>query len=159
MIRLANESEIQKVSELADIVKAHMLESGIRQWTGTYPEYEVFKRDYKNKALYAYCESGKIIASITIMPENEKAYEEIKWLKEKSLVIHRIIVHPDYQKQGIGRSLFTFAKDLGNKDNYESIKVDTHPDNFKMHGLIDKMGYEKIGYLSSINRLAYELVL
>ena len=68
-------------------------------------------------------------------------------------------MNPDYQKSGIGKLLFTYAINLARTNDYESIKVDTHPDNYKMQGLIKKMGFQDIGYLSGINRLAYELVL
>jgi RimJ/RimL family protein N-acetyltransferase len=45
------------------------------------------------------------------------------------------------------------------KNNYLSLKVDTHPDNHKMQSLILKMGFQYKGYIESINRLAYEVIV
>ncbi len=123
------------------------------------PSIDYFESDYKDKGLYVYLIDGEIVASISILPENEVAYKELTWLKDNSLVIHRLLVHPDYQNRGIAKELFEFAIKKGKKENYQSIKIDTHPDNFKMQKLIIKFDFKKIGYLSKINRLAYELVL
>ncbi|OQX93396.1 MAG: hypothetical protein B6I17_02910 [Tenericutes bacterium 4572_104] len=123
------------------------------------PSIDYFKKDYKDKGLYVYLIDGEIVASISILPENESAYKELTWLKDNSLVIHRLLVNPDYQNRGIAKELFQFAINKAKKENYQSIKIDTHPDNFKMQKLILKFDFKKIGYLSKINRLAYELVL
>jgi RimJ/RimL family protein N-acetyltransferase len=40
-----------------------------------------------------------------------------------------------------------------------SIKIDTHPDNYKMKAFLHKQGFVPIGYLAIIHRDAYELVL
>lgn len=159
MIELANYSDLEEIAKLAVKARNHMLHGGLKQWTGDYPNVDVFLNDYHRQGLYIYKEDGRIIASISILHENEEAYREISWLKNHSLVIHRVLVDPEHQKQGIGLELFNFAKAIGVKNKYSSIKVDTHPDNFKMQGLIRKAGYKEIGYLSNINRLAYELVL
>ncbi|MCF7924109.1 MAG: GNAT family N-acetyltransferase, partial [Candidatus Izimaplasma sp.] len=90
--------------------------------------------------------------------ENDPPYKEIKWEGHNSLVIHRILVDPKYQNKGIGKSLFNKAIELTKRGNYQSLKVDTHPDNIKMQRLIKSMGFKYVGYIKSINRLAYELI-
>jgi ribosomal protein S18 acetylase RimI-like enzyme len=159
MIEKAKKSDIEEISALAEKTRIQMLEMGLLQWVGDYPNQAHFLNDYKQDGLYIYKEKGKIMASVTILPENEEAYKEITWLKDNSLVIHRVIVSPDSQKKGIGQALFSKAIELGKELGCDSIKVDTHPDNFRMQGLIKKMGFKDIGYLSGINRLAYELCL
>jgi len=159
MIEKAKFSDIDEIVALAAKTRENMLFNGLKQWIGNYPDKISFMKDFEKNGLYIYKEGETIIASISILPENDPAYKEIDWLKNHSLVIHRVVVNPYQQKKGIGIELFTYAKNLGIQGRYESIKVDTHPDNFKMQGLIIKAGYTKIGYLSGINRLAYELVL
>lgn len=159
MIELANYDDLNKVAKLGKLARENMLSEGINQWVGNYPDINIFINDYNNKSLYVFWEDNKIIASITILEEHEEAYKEIEWLRNHSMVIHRIIVDPRYQKQGLGKKLFEFAINLSKINNYDSLKVDTHQDNFKMQGLIKKMGFSYIGYLKGINRLAYELVL
>lgn len=159
MIELAKRHELETINKLAKITRKNMLKEGLKQWVGDYPNLTTFINDYNNSSLYIYKEDDIIMASITILEENEEAYREIEWLKKHSMVIHRIIVDPSIQKKGLGTELFEFAINLSRINNYDSLKVDTHQDNLKMQGLIKKMNFKYIGYLKGIERLAYELVL
>ncbi len=159
MIRKATRADIDKILALANTTRANMIQNGLHQWEEGYPNKAIFLSDLEKSGLYVFVHEGKISGSISILHENEEAYKEISWLKEKSLVIHRVIVNPNSQRMGIGFKLFEHAKQLGLANNYESVKIDTHPDNLKMQGLIKKTGYEYIGFLKGIYRLAYELVL
>lgn len=112
---------------------------------------------YKNH--YIYKKEKQILGSISVLPENDPPYKELTWAKEHSMVIHRLIVDPAVQKQGIGKALFAYAISYAKKKGVQSLKVDTHPDNYRMQALIKKMGFIEVGYLVSIHRLAYELVI
>ena len=159
MIELAKIEDLNEIVKLGKKAREKMLSEGLKQWVGDYPNLDIFINDFKNNSLYVCWENNRIIASITILEENEEAYKEIEWLKSHSMVIHRIIVDPTNQKKGLGTKLFEFAINLSKINNFDSLKVDTHQDNLKMQGLIKKMGFKYIGYLKGINRLAYELVL
>lgn len=159
MIEQALKKDLKEITFLARKARNHMLEIGLKQWVGDYPNLSSFSNDLKVDGLYVYRQDNKIVGSISLLPDAEAAYREINWSSNNALVIHRLIVDPECQKKGIGKSLFEFSINLGKKGNYQSIKVDTHPDNFRMLGLIIKMGFTYVGYLSQINRLAYELEL
>ncbi len=159
MITQANAGDVPAVAKLAIKTRQHMQSIGLQQWPGNYPDQNRFQDDYEQNALFLYLEDDKILGSISLLPDHETAYREIQWLKDHSLVIHRLIVDPDCQRQGIGQMLFAFAMSKAKEDGYASIKVDTHPDNVRMQALIKKMGFIDVGYLSGINRLAYEYVL
>lgn len=159
LIRLAINEEIQAISELAKIVRTDMWNNGLEQWTGNYPAYENFYQDYTNKGLYVLVKDGLIIGSVSIFVENEVAYHEVVWEKDKSLVVHRIIVDPAKQGQGYGKQLIEFALAMAKQGGFGSVKIDTHPDNLKMQKLLKSMNFSYRGYLSSINRLAFEKVV
>ncbi len=159
LIRLAIIEEIQAISELAKAVRSDMWNNGLKQWTGNYPAYENFYQDYANKGLYVLVEEGVIIGSVSIFVENEIAYHEVAWEKDKSLVVHRIIVDPARQGKGYGKQLIEFALTMALQDGFDSVKIDTHPDNLKMQRLLKSMNFNYRGYLSSINRLAFEKVV
>ncbi|HKL47860.1 MAG TPA: GNAT family N-acetyltransferase, partial [Candidatus Izemoplasmatales bacterium] len=127
-------------------------------WLGDYPNAAHFKADLKSHGLYVYLDKGQIIGSISILQENDPPYQAIQWHRQLSLVIHRFMVDPNHQKKGVGIALFEHAIQL-TTIKHQSLKVDTHPDNVKMQKLILKMNFEYMGYLSSINRLAYELIV
>lgn len=155
MIRKALEADLKAIEQLAIKTRKHMQDNGLKQWPGDYPNLENFEADLKKQGLYVYEDNNIIKASITILPENDPPYKEIRWYSDHALVIHRLVVDPDYQLQGIGQKMFEKAIEL-TKESYQSLKVDTHPDNTKMQKLILKMKFQYMGYLASINRLAYE---
>jgi len=159
MIRLAKESDLDQIVLLAERTRKDMLRQGLKQWPGNYPNLDYFKNDLSQEGLYIYKEGETILASITLLLRNDPPYEELSWRGTHSLVIHRLVVRPDVQRQGIGRKMFSFATQLATENGYDSILVDTHPDNIKMQRLIQTSGFEYVGYLSSINRLAYEIIL
>lgn len=159
LIRLAINEEIQAISELAKIVRTDMWNNGLEQWTGNYPAYENFYKDYLEKGLYVLLKDDQIIGSVSIFVENEPAYLEVSWEKERALVVHRIIVDPLEQGKGFGKELIEYAISMAKKDGFESVKIDTHPDNLKMQKLLKSMNFSYRGYLSSINRLAFEKVV
>jgi ribosomal protein S18 acetylase RimI-like enzyme len=158
MIRHADIKDLDRLNQMAETIRNQMKESGLSQWVGHYPNKDVFNDDLKKQGLYVFVDENKVIGSISILEENDPPYKAIQWHRNHSLVIHRLMVDPKHQKQGVGMALFEHAIAL-TQNKYQSLKVDTHPDNLKMQKLILKMGFEYMGYLSSINRLAYELIV
>lgn len=159
MIKLASKVDLAIVANLASVVRTDMLNSGLNQWLGNYPAYENFYEDFLKEGLYVYFADKTIIGSISILPENDEAYKEVIWESDNALVVHRILVNPNYQGQGIGKELINFSIQKGLSEGYSAIKIDTHPDNLKMQKMLKTLGFIYRGYLASINRLAYELVL
>ena len=159
LIRQAIIDDLNEISILAQKVREDMLSHGLNQWIGNYPEYNDFYKDLKNNGLYVLEKDNEIIGSITILIENEKAYKEVIWNTSKALVVHRVIVNPKYQKKGFGKMLIDFSISKALKEGFEAVKIDTHPDNLKMQRLLKSLDFSYRGYLTSINRLAFELVV
>ncbi len=160
MISHAKETDLESLDQLAVKVIKHMNSLNIPQWTLAYPRKEHFSKDITKKGLIIYKENNKIIGCMAVLEENDPPYKTIdSWIKEKSVVIHRVLVDPDYQKQGIANKLFEFAANYATKEKYESIKIDTHPDNYKMQGFLVKNGFIKGDYIEVMNRIAFEKVL
>ena len=160
MLLLATHKDLVEIVKLADLVVNDMEIANIPQWKKGYPADIHFERDILKKSLYIYKEDNTILGVITILPENDPAYLTISsWLKDKSVVIHRMLVHPNYRNKGIAQKLLDKAVNLGNDNKYESIKIDTHIENYKMRKFLKKNGFIELEYLEVIDRLAYEKVL
>ncbi|AIO19191.1 Acetyltransferase (GNAT) family protein [Candidatus Izimaplasma bacterium HR1] len=160
MISLALLKDLEEIDELAVKVINHMALAKIPQWTLNYPRKAHYFKDVINNCLYIYKEDNVILGAMTILPENDPPYKTIDgWLKDKSLVIHRLIVDPDNSKKGVAQELFNYGYILGINEDYQSIKIDTHLDNYKMRNFLKKNNFQEIGYLACINRQAYEKVL
>ena len=152
--------DLNELDELAVLVINGMKKSLIPQWELDYPRYKNFFGDVETKSLYLYKDNGKIVGSCTVLRENDPPYKTIdSWIKNKSLVIHRMLVHPDYQNKGIAKVFINNAIKLCKQGNYESIKTDTHLENYKMRNFLKKNGFIELDYLETIDRLAYELVV
>ena len=160
MITYATYNDLKDIEALANLVISDMQSSNIPQWETGYPAYSHFETDVNNQVLYIYKEEDTILGTITILPENEKAYKTINsWIKEKSIVIHRMLVHPNSRHKGIAKRLLDKAISIGISGGYQSIKIDTHMENYKMRNFLKKNGFIELEYLETIDRLAFELVL
>lgn len=160
MIEKANIKDLDALDELAILVINHMKDSNIPQWTLAYPRKEHFMQDIEQDALILYKEGNRILACMAILPDNDPAYRTISsWKKEHSIVIHRILVHPSMEASGIGSALMNYAIRYGINEKFESIKIDTHLENYKMRGFLEKKGFLVGDYIEVMDRIAYELLL
>ena len=160
MITHAKVSELKQIDQLAVKVITHMMSLDIPQWTLAYPRYEHFEKDVLQNGLIIYKEKDTIVGCMAVLEENDPPYKTItSWQKEKSVVIHRVLVDPDMQKKGIAKQMLDYATNYAIKNNYESIKIDTHPDNYKMQAFLEKNGFIKGDYIEVMNRIAFEKVL
>jgi len=133
-----------------------MVSKGLNQWVGDYPNIDNFRSDLDKGGLFVLVEADKIVGSCSILKENDIAYKEVVWNGKNALVIHRILIDPAYQGKGFGKEMVNFAYKKVLNEGYDSLKIDTHPDNIKMQKMLKGLSFEFRGYLASINRLAYE---
>ncbi|MDD3478160.1 MAG: GNAT family N-acetyltransferase [Candidatus Izemoplasmatales bacterium] len=159
MITKAQPNDLEAIAAIARRVVVDLHASGIDQWSDIYPLQEHFQKDMDRDGLFVYKDGNRILGSISILPQNDPFYKDITWLKESSLVVHRLMVDPIAMKHGIGSALLQYAIDLATSRNYESIKVDTHPDNFRMQGLLLRHGFVKLEMIERMYRIGFELVL
>lgn len=84
---------------------------------------------------------------------------------ENSITVHTFCIDSDFGKQGIATKFFNEIIDFARDENRDAIEIDTHEDNFRMRGLIEKMGFSYMGiiYVNDngipMPRVAYELIL
>ncbi len=160
MIINATIDDLLELDELAEKVILHMKENKIPQWDLSYPRYEHFEKDILNKALIVFKFEDKIVGCMAFMPENDPPYKTISsWKKEYSIVLHRVLIDPDAQNKGIATKLLNYIKVYARINGYESIKIDTHMENFKMRNFLKKHGFVEGDYIEVMDRIAYEFVL
>lgn len=160
MLTRGTKEDLMELDKLAVLVINDMKKSLIPQWELDYPRFKDFEKDVFSKSIYVYKIDGVIVGSCTVKPENDPPYKTIdSWIKDNSLVIHRMLVHPLYRNKSIAKAFIENAVMLCKKDKYESIKIDTHLKNYKMRNFLKKNGFIELDYLETIDRLAYELVV
>jgi ribosomal protein S18 acetylase RimI-like enzyme len=160
MITYATVDDLMEIDELAVSVIENMGQSNIPQWTLKYPRYEHFEQDVIRQALIVYKDNDSIAGAMAILEENDPPYKTISsWQKEYSIVIHRLIVDPNKANSGIAQKMLDFAIAYGLQHGYESIKIDTHLDNYKMRRFLKKNGFIEGDYIAVMDRIAYEKIL
>ena len=156
LIRAAIYNDLEVIASLAKVVRSDMVSKGLNQWVGDYPNIDNFRSDLDKGGLFVLVEADKIVGSCSILKENDIAYKEVVWNGKNALVIHRILIDPTYQGKGFGKEMVNFAYKKVLNEGYDSLKIDTHPDNIKMQKMLKGLNFKFRGYLASINRLAYE---
>ena len=76
----------------------------------------------------------------------DDVYKTVNWITqdEYNLYIHRLAVHPIFQKRGIARKMMDFAEDFAKSNNYISIRLDTFSQNPRNNKFYKSRGYNKL---------------
>ena len=122
-----------------------MNEHGITQWNDQYPPLEVFSSDIEKDTLYIMKDDGKIIGIIVLSAEQDEEYEPVDWTDKdgKFLIVHRLAVHPSWQRKGVAEKLMDSAEQFAKENRFTSIRIDTFSSNPRMLALIQKRQYER----------------
>ena len=117
MIRAGVFADIDSILEITKSCANHMKNQGIFQWNEHYPNKESFIKDEENKELYVYCIEEQIVSCISLCNKMDQEYITVKWNTENgnNLYVHRLAVHPNFQKKGVGKSLMDYAESFAKK--------------------------------------------
>ncbi len=147
MIRKALISDLETVKSLTEACAEKMINDGIFQWNDHYPSKEIFRKDIEEESLYVWDDKNQIKGCIMFSPEKDEVYNSAKWLTQddKNIYVHRLAVHPKFQKKGIGNKLMNFAESIAKKLNFISIRLDTFSQNKSNNKFYESRGYQKLG--------------
>ena len=145
-IELATQNQLDRVKEIAEACAKNMIEKNIFQWNDKYPSREIFKEDIKNKSLYVSKINQEVVGCIMFSSRKDDVYKTVNWITkdEYNLYIHRLAVHPIFQKRGIARKMMDFAEDFAKFNNYISIRLDTFSQNPRNNKFYKSRGYNKL---------------
>ncbi|MEK9756414.1 MAG: GNAT family N-acetyltransferase [Bacteroidota bacterium] len=146
-IQLAKISELEIVEEIARACAKDMIKKNIFQWNEYYPSKNVFKNDIENQDLYVGSINSKVISCIMFSSFKDEVYKDVKWLKSdsKNLYIHRLAVHPAFQKKGFASKMMNFAENYAKINNFNSIRLDTFSQNPRNNKFYKSRNYIKLG--------------
>lgn len=171
-MRLATAQDIPTIVSIFNDAKASLAAAGVNQWQYGYPNSSSVEKDIVEGVGYVYPDEGAPLAYMALRPGKEAAYRQIfegAWLTDHDApyaTIHRIAVSASQKRQGLARLLFREAQAIAAAQGSRSLRVDTHPDNQPMQGLIGSLGFHYCGKIHLIDgpedgnlRLCYELLL
>lgn len=139
--------QLDEVFAIYKDCKTALDRQGIFQWTDKYPVQSIVEADILAKELYGIVEEDKCKGLICLNEKQSPQYETIEWQYTggKVLVIHRLAVAPDYQKQGIARQLMDFAENFAKEKGYAAIRLDAYSINTRSVTLYVNRGYNNCG--------------
>ena len=166
MIRAAVFTDIDSILEITKSCANHMKSQGIFQWNEHYPNKESFIKDEENKELYVYCIEEQIVSCVSLCNKMDKEYITVKWntKNDNNLYVHRLAVHPNFQKKGVGKSLMDYAESFAKKNEYASVRLDTFSQNKRNLKFYESRGYERLEEIYFLKQskfpfYCYELIL
>jgi|TARA_B100001094_G_scaffold211060_1_gene204924 ribosomal protein S18 acetylase RimI-like enzyme len=146
-IELAEITDIDRIMEITKACAIDLITKNIFQWNEKYPSKEVFKKDIEKNTLYVCKNKLQITGCISICTDKDEEYENVKWITEdfKNLYLHRLAVHPEYQKKGIGKFIMDFAEEYAKLNGFKSIRLDTFSQNKRNNRFYKSRQYVQLG--------------
>jgi GNAT superfamily N-acetyltransferase len=145
----ANKSDVGEIFSLYRISIEAFEKLGIFQWNDAYPTLQDLRENLAAGSTWILKHNGIIIAAVTLNSEQESQYSQIKWAypSEKILVIHRLVIHPDFQGKGLAKKMVLYSEEFALQNGYEVIRIDAFIGNPYSQNLYKHMGYhEAVGY-------------
>lgn len=145
-MRKAEIKDINKIVNIIEDAKCGLKADGIDQWQIESMDENFLKGQIESGKAYIY-EEGEILAYGFLSDEKEAAYKvwEKDFEGDRPLTIHTFAVDSKMKKRGIALKFFIDIIKFAEENHFDSLRIDTHEDNFKMRGLINKLGFKKIG--------------
>lgn len=147
MIRQAKLLEIPEILEVTKVCAAYLIEKNIFQWNEHYPSVDAFENDVRRNELFVFDYNGKIIGGVVVSTDMDDEYKSIEWLTKSgnNIYIHRLFVHPKFQGKGYAQQLMDFAEEFAQKNNYDSVRLDTFSQNERNQLFYEQRGYQRLG--------------
>jgi ribosomal protein S18 acetylase RimI-like enzyme len=115
---------------------------------GVYPIRETAKDAIQSNTLFVYRIDNEIVGSLILNHNQEPAYKTVKWhveAKENEVfVVHTLVVHPTYFRQGVSKKLLEFATYHANRSGVKYIRLDVSQNNTPAINVYEKHGYQYI---------------
>lgn len=144
--------QLHELDQILDLTKAcgrHLNSLGIDQWDENYPDRKSLEADILKNQLFCHHNDAGIVNGIVVLNEDQdEEYKLIDWLTDelsRSLVVHRLAVHPSVQGQGIAKKLMDFAENYAVEHSYDSIRLDTFSKNERNQRFYLNRGYKNLG--------------
>lgn len=160
--RPATPEDIERICQIIASAKESLRSRAIDQWQRGYPNREVVEGDIGRGVGRVVCDSdGTVVGYGALILTGEPAYDLLtdgEWLTEGPYgVIHRLCTHSDCARKGVANFFMAQAEEELRTLGIGSMRIDTHPENLYMQGLITKREYTYCGnvIIESL-RLAYE---
>ena len=170
--RQTQRSELDAVMDILADGRDAIKKLGIDQWQGGYPHQDIVEQDIDAGQSYVLVDDGEPLGTVALVFTGDHTYDRIEdghWLTECTsadpdyCAIHRVAVSMRSAGRGAGRTMLREAERIAREAGAKSLRIDTHPGNVRMRGLLGSLGYIECGIIyidhaeeHTPERIAYE---
>lgn len=152
MIRKLQLSDVDRVAEIYDKIHTNE-EAGITTigWIrDVYPTKDTVMAALDRDDMFVLeNEDGIITASAIINKVQVDSYADGEWEyqaeDDKVMVIHTLVVDPDFKGKGTGTEFIRFYEEFAKEDGCSVLRLDTNARNLAARSLYEKLGYREAG--------------
>ena len=145
-IRLATENDLPAVMRLVAACIGDMRSRGIEQWDDVYPAADTLAADIAAGSLHVCAFGDDALGAVFVLDEHHVPEWTVAWTTvDGAAVVHRLMVHPRHQGQGLARSLMVYAEAVARERGYTAIHLDCFSQNPQALNLYRRLGYHEVG--------------
>jgi ribosomal protein S18 acetylase RimI-like enzyme len=145
-IRSASLQDIATIDALVREATRQMDARGIAQWDELYPTREILAKDIERGEMHVIESEGGAAGIIVLNEHQEPEYAAVRWwFSGPALVVHRLAVHPAFQRRGLASRLMDFAEERAAALKYACVRLDAFTKNPAACSLYESRGYRKAG--------------
>jgi GNAT superfamily N-acetyltransferase len=140
-------ADIDSLLALVGACVCHMRSQNIDQWDEAYPSHAIIKADVVAGSAFVARRGEDVVGVIVLDQHQEREYAAVPWLfvEEPVVVVHRLMVRPDVEGQGLARALMAFAERRACAAGYSSLRLDAFTGNPRAIRLYERLGYRFAG--------------
>ncbi|WP_243343313.1 GNAT family N-acetyltransferase [Anaerococcus sp. AGMB09787] len=164
-LRSFKKEDMDQVLKLIDFARASLRKDGVDQWQKSSPNRDLLRRQLRAKEGMVLDDRG-VIQGYGALSESEATYNrwEYKFRGKDYFVVHTFMAHKENTK-GLGSIFMEKIIAFARKEGKDSLRIDTHEDNFRMRGLLNKFDFTYIGHIEIMeegkakDRICFEKIL
>jgi len=145
IFRKALLEDLNSIKDLLFSVVHNMNKNGLFMWNKNYPNQKIIKEDIKKGNLFVITFNEKIIGMVVLNNKLSKSKNRNIKPSNKSLYVHRLCVHPDFQKRGLSFDILNLVEKRGYYTGFSSIRAEVTPVNIASYKLFISHNYVKNG--------------
>lgn len=163
IFRKATTADIDTIERMIKAASGRLGAAGIDQWQRGYPNRCSIENDVEAGVGMVLALGNEVLAYGAVIFTGEPAYDDLtggKWLTDgEYAVVHRLCVSEIFVGMGFAKQFMSAAETMA-AERVKSFRIDTHPDNKIMQGLVKRMGFTYCGdVVIESRRLAYEKII
>lgn len=166
-IRRASCFDIDAVMPVISSAQKYLADQEIDQWQDDFPNRDVIMHDIVSAEAYVLTDGKDIAGYFVLYAPPEPVYEALEngsWLYkgDNYSAMHRVAISENYRGQGLAHIIYNKCEERSVELGYDSLRVDTHPDNKIMRHMAESHGFMECGivfYPGNLKRIAFEKVL